>query len=129
MSTYNPTLTPIGRLENTRDRITMLRARADAMDDRRLAYPCVVHDLRSVRSLLDRLDRHLGRALEMVDALTDGGDQISERAHRRALELTFDQEPWLNYAAARLDATRIVYLSLRRTRRHTTDHHVRRDVA
>lgn len=116
MSLANPTLTPTGRLENTSDRVGNLRQRLDGLRDREHLSICLRDDLASVRRLLDRIDKDTSEALGRVHTINGFGDEMSCKAKQLAYELVLAQDPWINYAAARLDAANIAYLAHPRAR-------------
>lgn len=116
MTLANPTLTPTGRLENTSDRVGNLRQRLGGLRSREHLSSCLRDDLAAVRQLLDRIDRAISEALGRVHNLNRFGDGMCPQAQRVAHELVLDQDPWINYAASRLDAANIAYLALGRAR-------------
>lgn len=116
MTLANPTLTPIGRLENISDRVGSLRQRLDGLRDRQHLSDVLRDDLDSVRRLLDRIDRSVSEALGRVHTLSRFGDEIGGESKRLANHLVLDQDPWINYAAGRLDSANIAYLAVGRRR-------------
>lgn len=116
MTLANSTLTPIGRLENTSDRVGNLRQRLNGLRELELLSPVLCDDLAAVRQLLDGIDRAINEAIGRVHGLSRFGDDMSAEAKHVAYELVLAQDPWINYADARLGAANIAYLALDRIR-------------
>lgn len=112
MTLANPTLTPTGRLENTSARVTNLRERLDGLRDREHLSVCLRDDLAAVRALLDRIDRAVAEALVQIHSLNRFGDEMCPEVKQLAATLVLAEDPWINYADARLDAANIAYLTL-----------------
>ena len=113
MTLANPSLTSTGRLENLSDRVTNLRDRLDGLRDREHLSEWLRDDLDAVRTLLDRIDRAVAEALGRIHSLTRFGDEICPEAKQLANTLVLAEDPWINYAHARLAAANIAYLALR----------------
>ncbi|MEW1939279.1 hypothetical protein AB0331_18210 [Dietzia maris] len=116
MTLTNPSLTPTGRLENISDRVTNLRERLDGLRNGEHLSGCLRDDLAAVRTLLDRIDRAVAEALGRVHSLNRFGDEMCLEAKQLATTLVLAEDPWINYAQARLDAATIAHSALRRTR-------------
>lgn len=117
MTLANPSLTPNGRLDNLSDRVTNLRHRLDGLRDREHLSVCLRDDLAAVRQLLDRIDRAVTQALGRVHALNWSRDEMCPHAKHLVNELVLAEDPWINYAEARLAAANIAYLALRNAQR------------
>lgn len=116
MPLANRTLTPIGRLENLADRVGNLRQRLDGLRDRQHLSDVLRDDLDAVRRLLDRIHRPVSAALVRVHTLNRFGGEIGTEAKQLATRIVLDQDPWINYAAGRLDSANIAYIALGRRR-------------
>lgn len=113
MTLANPSLTSTGRLENLSDRVTNLRDRLDGLRDREHLSEWLRDDLDAVRTLLDRIDRAVAEALGRIHSLTRFGDEMCSESKQLANALVLAEDPWINYAHARLAAANIAYLALR----------------
>lgn len=113
MPLANPSLSPTARLENLSDRVTNLRERLDGLRDREHLSVCLRDDLGTVRALLDRIDRATAEALGRIHSLNRFGDEMCPEAKQIANTLVLAEDPWINYAHARLAAANIAYLALR----------------